>query len=87
MNFDDKLLYGFWLIIQREFKGLSDPAITKHLPFLFAYLYLLIKLLGILTSTLTYLICVPKDAKLVTLNPVASKMVNVYSCILNSTPL
>ena len=39
MNFDDKLLYGFWLIIQREFKGLSDPAITKHLPFLFAYLY------------------------------------------------
>lgn len=39
MNSDDKLLYGFWLLIQREFKGLSDPAITKHLPFLFAYLY------------------------------------------------
>lgn len=34
-----KLLYGFWLIIQREFKGLRDPAITKHLPFLFAYLH------------------------------------------------
>lgn len=41
--------------------------------YLFAYLYLLIKLLGILTSTLTYLICVPKDAKLVALNPVASR--------------
>lgn len=38
MNFDDNLLYVFWLIIQKELQDLSDTAITKHLPFLFTYL-------------------------------------------------
>ena len=28
----------FWLIIQKEFKDLSDTGITKHLPLLFTYL-------------------------------------------------